>query len=388
MKLLEPRRPYLLVETQTDFQTALNSLADAEVVGVDAERASGFRYSMRAYLIQFATEDRIFLIDPTQFTQSDMKRLSEVVSSKLWLLHSATQDLPCLAELGIVPTKLFDTELAARLIGVEKFGLSSIALELLGLEMAKEHSAADWSMRPLSGEMLIYAALDVDVMHELYTKLMDKLSDLSRMSWAEQEFQRLLSFKPKPQPTDAWRNLPGISKIKETRQLQIAAALYQARDRFASEKDIAPGRLIPDRSIMAAVNQLPLTKKELAGNKEFQGRASRSMLSEWWDAIESSTNLLVNEPEHDENHIPNHRSWERRFPEAHARLQLIRPLVAQKATELAVAIEILISPDSLRRVCFQPQPNVQNQLRELGVREWQIELVSEVIQAGLSLSHE
>jgi ribonuclease D len=139
---------------------------------------------------------------------------------------------------------------------------------------------------------------------------------------------------------------------------------------------------------MAAVNQLPMTKKELAGNKEFQGRASRSMLSEWWDAIEGSTNLLINEPEQDENHIPNHRSWERRFPEAHARLQLIRPLVAQKATELAVAIEILISPDSLRRVCFQPQPNVQNQLRELGVREWQIELVSEVIQAGLSLSHE
>ena len=388
MKLLEPRRPYLLVETQADFQTALNSLAQAEVLGVDAERASGFRYSMRAYLIQFATEDRIFLIDPTQFTQSDMEKLSEVVGGKLWLLHSATQDLPCLAELGIVPKKLFDTELAARLIGVEKFGLSSIALELLGLEMAKEHSAADWSMRPLSEEMLIYAALDVDVMHELYIRLSEKLADLSRTSWAEQEFQRLLSFKPKPQPIDAWRNLPGISKIKETRRLQIAAALHQARDRFAAEKDIAPGRLIPDRSIMAAVNQVPATKKELAGNKEFQGRASRSMLSEWWDAIEGSTALVINEAEHDDNHIPNHRSWERRFPEAHARLQLIRPLVAQRATELGLAVEILISPDSLRRVCFQPQPNVRNQLRELGVREWQIELVSEAIEAGLSLSHE
>jgi ribonuclease D len=317
-----------------------------------------------------------------------MEKLSEVVGGKLWLLHSATQDLPCLAELGIVPTKVFDTELAARLIGVEKFGLSSIALELLGLEMAKEHSAADWSMRPLSEEMLIYAALDVDVMHELYIQLTEKLAALSRTSWAEQEFQRLLSFKPKPQPIDAWRNLPGISKIKETRRLQIAAALHQARDRFAAEKDIAPGRLIPDRSIMAAVNQVPATKKELAGNKEFQGRASRSMLSEWWDAIEGSTDLVINEAEHDDNHIPNHRSWERRFPEAHARLQLIRPLVAQRATELGLAVEILISPDSLRRVCFQPQPNVRNQLRELGVREWQIELVSEVIEAGLSLSHE
>jgi ribonuclease D len=243
-------------------------------------------------------------------------------------------------------------------------------------------------MRPLSEEMLIYAALDVDVMHELYIRLSEKLADPSRTSWAEQEFQRLLSFKPKPQPIDAWRNLPGISKIKETRRLQIAAALHQARDRFAAEKDIAPGRLIPDRSIMAAVNQVPATKKELAGNKEFQGRASRSMLSEWWLAIEGSTALVINEAEHDDNHIPNHRSWERRFPEAHARLQLIRPLVAKRATELGLAVEILISPDSLRRVCFQPQPNVRNQLRELGVREWQIELVSEAIEAGLSLSHE
>ena len=388
MKLLEPRRPYLLVETPDQLTLAISQLAKEQILAVDAERASGFRYSQRAYLIQFATTEQIFLIDPTCFSSSEIEGLAKVVSSKTWLLHSATQDLPCLAELGILPTSIFDTELAARLCGAERFGLSSIALELLDFEMAKEHSAADWSIRPLKEEMLVYAALDVDVMHELYQSLRQKLSDLGRDRWAAEEFEKLLSFKPKPATRDAWRNLPGISKIKDKRRLQIAAGLYSARDEIARSKDIAPGRLIPDRSIMAAVNQLPATKKDLAGNKEFQGRASRSMLSDWWDAIASSTSLEIAEVELDPNHIPNHRSWEKRFPEAHARLALVRPLIAEKAAELALAPEILLSPDSLRRVCFQPANDISRQLQELGARPWQIELVSELIQQGIALSNQ
>lgn len=388
MKLLEPRRPYLLVETQDQLASAVSALAKEKILAVDAERASGFRYSQRAYLIQFATTEQIFLIDPTCFGTSEIEKLAAAVTTKTWLLHSATQDLPCLAELGILPTSVFDTELAARLCGAERFGLSSIALELLDFEMAKEHSAADWSVRPLKEEMLVYAALDVDVMHELHESLRQKLSELGREQWAAEEFEKLLSFRPRPAIRDAWRNLPGISKIKDKRRLQIAAGLYSARDEIARSKDIAPGRLIPDRSIMAAVNQLPATKRDLAGNKEFQGRASRSMLSEWWDAIASSTSLEISDSELDPNHIPNHRSWEKRFPEAHARLSLVRPLIAEKATELSIAPEILLSPDTLRRICFDPAENISQQLKVLGARPWQIELVSQLIQQGIALSNQ
>ncbi len=385
MKLLEPRRPFLLVETKEQLQRAIEALRESAELAVDAERASGFRYGSSAYLIQFATTEEIFLIDPTQFESDSYLMLNSSIQSKPWLLHSATQDLPCLAEIGLKPTSLFDTELAARLCGIERFGLGSIALELLDFEMAKEHSAADWSIRPIKPEMLIYAALDVDVMHELKTALESRLEELGRTSWAEQEFKRLLSFQPKPASKDPWRNLPGISKIKETRKLQIAAALFQVRDQIASENDVAPGRLIPDRSIMAAVNQAPTTKKELAANKEFQGRASRSMLNTWWEAIANSTTLSITEPELDPNHIPNHRNWEKRFPEAHQRLQTIRPMVAQVAEELGIAIEILLSPDALRRVCFDPKSDLVSQLTELGARPWQIEFVAPVIQSGLAL---
>lgn len=388
MKLLEPRRPFLLVENQDQLAQAITELTSEEVLAVDAERASGFRYSQRAYLVQFATSKQIFLIDPTCFSETELAELARVVSAKTWLLHSATQDLPCLAEIGILPTDIFDTELAARLCGFEKFGLGSLALELLDFEMAKEHSAADWSIRPIKQEMLIYAALDVDVMHELQEKLQQKLEELERQDWAKAEFEKLLTFKPKPAAKEAWRNLPGISKVKDKRRLQIAAALYSVRDEIARAQDIAPGRLIPDRSIMAAVNQLPTSKKDLAGNREFQGRASRSMLTEWWDAIANSTSLEISEVELDPNHIPNHRSWEKRFPEAHVRLQAVRPLLAEKALELAIAPEILLSPDTMRRVCFEPQSNIRQQLVELGARPWQIQLTLDLIEQGLTLSNQ
>jgi ribonuclease D len=232
--------------------------------------------------------------------------------------------------------------------------------------------------------MLDYAALDVDVMFELWEKLQELALEAGKTEWLNQEFHHLLSFKPKPPLDEPWRGLPGISRIKDLAKLKIAAALHAARDAIAIEKDVAPGRLIPDRSIMAAVNQAPKSRSELASNKEFQGRASRTLLSVWWDAIARSQELDISlEPADRGNGIPNHKSWERRFPDAHHRLESVRPLVLSLATELNIPIENLLTPDFLRRVCFEPQPDVAEQLRSLGARQWQVELVTEVIQMGL-----
>lgn len=388
MKLTEPSREVFLVTNQDSLAKAASAIRDVSEIGLDAERASGFKYSNRAYLVQFSTADSIFLLDPTVFSQSDLNGLIEIVNQKLWILHSATQDIPCLRELGFSPSAIYDTELSARICGIEKFGLSSIALELLDLEMEKEHSAADWSQRPLSAEMLNYAALDVDVLHELKSALERKVKEMGRAHWLDQELIRLLSFKPKTQPKDAWRSLPGITKIKDERKLKIAASLYQKRDEIAREKDIAPGRLIPDRSIMAAVDQLPQSKRDLARNRDFQGRASRSLLDDWWNAVQNSESVDIAEQELDPNHLPNHRSWERRFPEAHLRLSTLRPIVLAKAQGLEIAPEILLSPDALRRVCFKPEADLALQLKTLGARDWQIELLApELAAALLTLSH-
>lgn len=383
MRLDKPRLPVYTVDTEGDLDELIDALSGVEQVAIDAERASGFRYSQKAYLIQIAVRDLgIWLVDPV--ADVDLAKLTTPLNAKTWLLHAATQDLPCLAELGFYPAGLIDTELTARVAGLERVGLGSVCEALLEIELAKEHSAADWSQRPLTQEMLDYAALDVDVMFELWEALEKLIDEAGKTSWLQQEFTHLLDFKPKHPLEEPWRGLPGISRIKDLAKLKIAASLHAARDAIAIEKDIAPGRLIPDRSIMAAVNQAPKSRSELANNKEFQGRASRTLLSTWWDAVAQSPTLDISlEPLEKGNGIPNHKSWERRFPEAHHRLEVVRPMVMELATELKVPIENLLTPDYLRRVCFEPQDDVAAQLASYGAREWQVELVTEVIQKGL-----
>ena len=383
MRLDKPRLPVHFVDSDSALKGLVSALKGAQQVAIDAERASGFRYSQKAYLVQIAIRDQgIWLVDPV--SEINLDELVKPLNSKTWLLHAATQDLPCLAELNLKPTAVIDTELTARLIGLERVGLGSVCESQLGIELAKEHSAADWSQRPLTEEMLDYAALDVDVMFDLWEKLSELAAEASKTIWLEQEFEHLLSFKPKPALDEPWRGLPGISRIKDLTKLKIAASLHAARDKIAVEKDVAPGRLIPDRSIMAAVNQAPKSRSELASNKEFQGRASRTLLSTWWDAIASAQGLDIElEPREKGNGIPNHKSWERRFPEAHHRLEVIRPQVIALAAELSVPVENLLTPEYLRRVCFEPQENVAEQLRGYGARQWQVELVTAVIQKGL-----
>jgi ribonuclease D len=371
------------VDSETSLSELVAALDGVQQVAIDAERASGFRYSQRAYLIQIAVRDLgIWLVDPV--ADIDLTDLIAPLNSKTWLLHAATQDLPCLAELGFKPAGLIDTELTARIVGLERVGLGSVCESLLEIELAKEHSAADWSQRPLTQEMLDYAALDVDVMFELWEKLSELARETDKEAWLIEEFEHLLDFKPKPALEEPWRGLPGISRIKDLAKLKIAASLHATRDAIAIEKDIAPGRLIPDRSIMAAVNQAPKSRSDLANNKEFQGRASRTLLSTWWEAIAKAQELEISlEPAEKGNGIPNHKSWERRFPEAHHRLEVVRPLVLAMAAELKIPVENLLTPDYLRRVCFEPQQDVAKQLGEYGARKWQIDLVTEVIQKGL-----
>jgi ribonuclease D len=371
------------VDDKDALSKLLTALEGVEQVAIDAERASGFRYSQRAYLIQIAVRDLgIWLVDPV--SDVDLSDLTPLLNSKTWLLHAATQDLPCLAELGFKPSGLIDTELTARIVGLERVGLGSVCESQLGIELAKEHSAADWSQRPLTQEMLDYAALDVDVMFELWEKLSELAREAKKEAWLAEEFAHLLEFKPKPPLDEPWRGLPGISRIKDLAKLKIAASLHATRDAIAVEKDVAPGRLIPDRSIMAAVNQAPKSRSDLANNKEFQGRASRTLLSTWWDAVAKAQELEISiEPTEKGNGIPNHKSWERRFPEAHHRLEVVRPLVLALAAELSIPVENLLTPDYLRRVCFEPGHDIGQQLADYGARKWQIELVTEVIQKGL-----
>lgn len=157
-----------VVDTQDGLTQAVDRLAQGSgPVAVDAERASGYRYGQHAYLVQMRRAGSgTVLIDPVPF--SSLAAVGQALGDAEWVLHSASQDLPCLRELDLAPAgALFDTELAGRLLGFERVGLAAMVERLLGWQLAKEHSAVDWSTRPLSRDWLRYAALDVEVLVDL-----------------------------------------------------------------------------------------------------------------------------------------------------------------------------------------------------------------------------
>jgi ribonuclease D len=391
-KLAVPTSKYHLIESKRDLATAVELLAKTQgPVAVDAERASGFKYSQRAYLVQLKTEvSDIFLLDPTTDSSlvdsKEFTQLRELLADREWILHAATQDIPCLEELGLRPKAIFDTELAGRLTGQPRVGLGALVESLLGISIAKEHSAADWSTRPLPESWLNYAALDVELLHQLRTKLKELLDQQGKSGWADQEFVNLLSFKQKPPKQDRWRGISGLSKISDQLSLEIARQLWSAREELAIRMDVSPGRLIPDAAILAVAVSKPRTRPELASLRSFTGRASRSYLDLWWETLQSAlkaTALPAIRAEKTEA-IPNHRNWAAKYPEADRRLRHAKNALTQISENTNLPLENLLTPDYLRQICFSPPESatlesVRQTLMGFGARQWQAELTGAAI---------
>lgn len=386
----------VLIESTLALNEAIKGLEKAEgPFALDAERASGFKYFQSAYLIQIhRAGSPIYLVDP-QAVLADhgaaaFSRLSELLATDEWVLHAASQDIPCLRELGINPVTLFDTELGSRLAGLSRVGLGAVTEHFLKIRLAKEHSAVDWSIRPLKADWLNYAALDVDVLLELRSSLLELLEEQGKLEWARQEFETVVAMAPKEPKIDKWRGMSGLHQVRDTRLLAIARDLWLAREALAEKLDVSPGRLIPDSSIVSLALNPVKTKPELASSKSFSGRASRSYLDTWWLALSNAlTTRDLPVAKLPATGIPNHRTWPTRFPDADARLRSVRPAVAELAESLELPVENLLTPDYLRQVCFDPPEevtgeSVAEQLSQIGARKWQIEQVAEVIAKALN----
>ncbi|MBX3092484.1 MAG: ribonuclease D [Cryobacterium sp.] len=380
-----PHDPVDVIDSRDEYLAAVDRISAGNgPIAIDAERASGFRYSQRAYLIQiFRRGAGSFLFDPPAV--GDFTALQEAIGSIEWVLHAASQDLACLREVGLSPSTIFDTELGARLAGLPRVGLGTVVEELLGIHLAKEHSAADWSTRPLPQSWLVYAALDVELLVDLRDAVATLLDDSGKMEFARQEFEATLAKEPKPANPDAWRRLSGLHSLRQPRNLAIARELWHARDDYAREIDTAPGRLLPDASITAAAKLNPATMTELAAHREFNGRASRTQLPRWWKAIEAgrSTDDLprVRVPS---DSIPPVRSWSDKRPDADARLKAARAAFLELSATMGIPVENLLTPELLRQVAWEPpEPltaeSVGRQLAENGARPWQCETTAHVI---------
>jgi ribonuclease D len=364
-------------------------------VAIDAERASGYRYSARAYLVQIRREGSgSALIDPIPF--EDLSTVQEALGDTEWILHAATQDLPCLAEIGLRPLgELFDTELAGRLLGYPRVGLATLVETIVGRRMRKEHSAVDWSIRPLPEPWLEYAALDVEVLLELREALMAELEATGKTEWARQEFEHLVNAAPSGPRQDPWRRTSGMHRARGRRALAAVRELWQTRDAIASQRDVTPGRIIPDAAIVEAANALPRDKATLLALKGFKGRGAERYASQWVAALRTARELPESElPPMAARYDgpPPPRAWADRDPVAAARLTHARTALKQRAEELNLPVENLLTPDYVRRLLWEPPAAsdstelpelVAGRLRELGARPWQVDLTRDLLVAAI-----
>ncbi|GAA0325968.1 ribonuclease D [Actinoallomurus spadix] len=391
--LLEPREGIPpVVETPEALRDAVERLAaGAGPVAVDAERASGYRYGQRAYLVQLRRRGSgTFLIDPVPC--SDLSALDAALAGTEMVLHAASQDLPCLAELGLVPRRLFDTELAGRLLGYPRVGLGTMVETVLGFTLEKGHSAADWSSRPLPADWLRYAALDVELLVELRDALELELDRAGKLEWALEEFAAILSTPPKEPRQDPWRRTSGIHRLRSRRSLAVVRELWTARDRIARDRDLSPGRVLPDAAIVEAALELPRTPDDLAALSTFRGRNTRRHAPAWFRAVQRGRTLPdASLPEHSvpgDGPPPAHR-WAERDPAAAERLSTLRAVVAALADEHTLPTENVLQPDTVRRLAWDPPEDATPDavgvvLTALGARSWQVELTATPLAKALS----
>ncbi|WP_217146020.1 ribonuclease D [Streptomyces sp. AC627_RSS907] len=390
--LLEPREgiPPVIADASALAEVTAAFAAGRGPVAVDAERASGYRYGQRAYLVQLRREGAgTALIDPVACP--DLSGLGAAIADVEWVLHAATQDLPCLRDIGMVPARIFDTELAGRLAGFPRVGLGAMVENVLGFVLEKGHSAVDWSTRPLPEPWLRYAALDVELLVDLRDALEKELDRQGKLEWARQEFDAIASAPPAEPRKDPWRRTSGMHKVRRRRQLAVVRELWQTRDRIAQRRDVSPGKVLGDAAIVEAALALPANAHALAALNGF-GRVNRRQLEQWQVAVDRARSLSESQlpqPGQAVTGPPPPRAWADKDPAAAARLSAARAGVTALAEQLNMPQENLITPDTVRRVCWEPPATVDARsvaaaLAGHGARPWQVEQVTPVLVTALS----
>jgi len=361
-------------------------------IAVDTERASGYRYSQRAYLVQVRRDGvGTVLIDPVAVGDR-VQPLAEALAGTEWVLHAASQDMPCLAELNLRPDRLFDTELAGRLAGYERVALGTLVEQMLGYRLEKGHGAADWSRRPLPQDWLNYAALDVELLVPLRDALEAELRVQGKFDWALEEFEALRTAEPAAPRAEPWRRTSGIHRVRTPRGLAAVRSRWEARDALARQRDVAPGRVLPDSAIVHAAVTAPADEVGLLQLPVFRGRAQRRLADVWMRALRGAAELTrdqLPDPAPPNDGPPPANRWADKDPEAAARLAAARAALTAIAERNRLPLENLMQPDLVRRTCWEPpkvinHDTVADALRAGGAREWQIRLTLDALVESLN----
>jgi ribonuclease D len=328
------------------------------------------------------------------------EKFNKEFSAYEWVIHASTQDLPCLIDVGLKPELLFDTELGARIAGCDRVGLGPLAESLLELQLAKEHSAVDWSIRPLRPEWITYAALDVDILLDIRNSVEKLLTEQNKLKWAKQDFASILKnyqnyvFSDAAKP-DRWRRTSGMHKVRDRLTMAIVRDLWFSRDELGREIDLAPGRVLGDEAIIELATKRPDNLEAVAKVIGRRTRLEAPPFNRWLNVL----NLALKTPldQQPELRVPSQslppiKIWKDRNPLGYARLTHARAALIELSAQIQIPTENLVTPELVRKICWQDPPAssseyedfVIEQLNKTGARPWQIELVTPPISAALS----
>ncbi len=377
-----------LADTPDAIRSAADRLAGGlGPVAVDTERASGFRYDDRAFLLQIRrARSGTVLIDPEGHRELITEVLAPVLNPETWVLHAAASDLPSLAMLGLHPAGLVDTELAGRLAGFQKVNLAAMIEEIFGWELAKSHGAEDWSTRPLPASWLAYAALDVELLLELGEAMVEILDSQDKLSIAHEEFDHLIETHREAPGPPHWRNLKGVGTLRRPEQLAVARRLFQVRDARARARDTAAGRILPNKVIVEIARALPRTAADMARIRGVPRRAVGFWFDELADARNSDPATWPERGERTEITPPT-SVWQANHPESWDVYRQVREEVAELAADTDIPLENVLKPALLREAVWLLTEEsalnsidaVGRHLADRGAREWQIAATAPII---------
>jgi ribonuclease D len=363
----------LYLDTKEAVARFIDSIANTRAIALDTEGASFHRFIDRIYLLQISTRQSSAIIDPLPIGVPDkLGRLLESRDVEV-VFHDADYDLRLLhQDYGWRVTNIFDTRVAAQLLGIRAFGLAALLERFFGVKLDKKHQRADWSMRPLTAGMLDYAAQDTEHLLDLRDRLGNELDKLGRSSWAQEEFARLEGTRwPEEDGREAFLRVKGARDLNR-RQLAILRELVIWRDSLAREMDRATFRVVSNETLLEIARTTPTARTQLGVLKGMPRGILESRSQEMLDAVARGNEV----PETQLPRFPRAQRWERDpdFDEVVARLKTVRDVAAAR---LDLDPGVLCPRERLEAVARRRPASVDELADIPDLRRWQIELLGD-----------
>ena len=368
----------LYLDSREAVDRFVSSIAATRELALDTEGASFHRFVDRIYLLQLSTRVHSAIIDPLAIgTPDSLGALLESRDVEV-VFHDADYDLRLLQQdYGWRVTRMFDTRVAAQLLGLRAFGLAALLDRYFGVKLDKKHQRADWSLRPLTPGMLDYAAQDTRYLLDLRDRIRAELVAKGRAAWAEEEFGLLEGTRWAPE--DAGNGFLRVRGARDLtrRELAVLRELVRWRDDTARAADRATFRIIGNEVLLEIARLAPATRTDLAAIKGVPRGMVEHRADEMLDAIRTGTAV----PEADLPRFPRGTRWDK-DPDFDARVVALKTVRDAAAHRLDIEPGVLCSRDRMEAVARR-NPTAIEQLAEVeGLRRWQAgELGAEFIRA-------